>query len=129
MQFCTAINCMDGRAQLPVIHYLQKRFNVAYVDSITEPGPNLILAKQDNAVLVQTILERLSISIDKHNSVGIAIVGHQDCAGNSTPYDEQIAQVKSSVQFLKSRYENVEVIGLWLDTDWAVHEVMDEDSD
>ena len=129
MQFCTAINCMDGRAQLPVIHYLQKRFNVAYVDSITEPGPNLILANQDNAVLVQTILERLSISIDKHNSVGIAIVGHQDCAGNPTPYDEQIAQVKSSVQFLKSRYENVEVIGLWLDTDWAVHEVMDEDSD
>ena len=129
MQFCTAINCMDGRAQLPVIHYLQKRFNVAYVDSITEAGPNLILAKQDNAVLVQTILERLSVSIDKHNSVGIAIVGHQDCAGNPTTYDEQIAQIKSSVQFLENRYENVEVIGLWLDTDWGVHEVMDEDSD
>ncbi len=48
MSFCTTINCMDGRVQLPVIKYLQKHFNVDYVDSITEPGPNLILAKQTN---------------------------------------------------------------------------------
>lgn len=37
---------MDGRVQLPVIKYLQDRFKVQYVDTITEPGPNLILAEQ-----------------------------------------------------------------------------------
>ncbi|MHC5086790.1 MAG: carbonic anhydrase, partial [Planctomycetota bacterium] len=26
MSFCTAINCMDGRVQLPVIPFLQNRF-------------------------------------------------------------------------------------------------------
>ncbi len=118
---------MDGRVQLPVIQYLQKRFNVKYVDSITEAGPNLILAKQNNAALVQAILEKLRISIDKHNSVGIAVVGHQDCTGNPAPYDEQIAYIKKSVQFLCSQYGNTKVIGLWVDSDWEVHEVIDDD--
>ena len=42
MSFCTAINCMDGRVQLPVIRFLQERFKVDYVDVISEPGPNLL---------------------------------------------------------------------------------------
>jgi len=118
---------MDGRVQLPVIQYLQKRFDVKYVDSITEAGPNLILAKQNNTALVQAILVRLNISIDKHNSVGIAIVGHQDCAGNSAPYEEQIRHIRESVQFLRSQHENTEVIGLWIDSDFEVHEIDDDE--
>ena len=118
---------MDGRVQLPVIQYLQKRFDVEYVDSITEAGPNLILAKQKNAALVQAILVRLNISINKHNSVGIAIVGHQDCAGNSAPYEEQIRHIRESVQFLHNQHENTEVIGLWIDSDFEVHEIDDDE--
>jgi len=34
MSYCTVINCMDGRVQLPVIKYLKERFDVDYVDSI-----------------------------------------------------------------------------------------------
>jgi len=45
MRFCTVINCIDGRIQLPVIEYLKIRFNVEYVDTITEAGPNLILSE------------------------------------------------------------------------------------
>ena len=118
---------MDGRVQLPVIQYLQQRFGVRYVDSITEAGPNLILAKQNNAALVQAILIRLNISIDKHNSVGIAIDGHQDCAGNPAPNDEQITHIKESVQFLRSQHGNTKVIGLWIDSDFEVHEVDDDE--
>jgi carbonic anhydrase len=115
---------MDGRVQLPVIQYLRQRFDVRYVDSITEAGPTLILAKKNNAALVHGILGRLRISIDKHNSVGIAIVGHQDCAGNPAPYDDQLAHIRDSVQFLRSQYEDAKVIGLWVDGDWRVHEVV-----
>ena len=32
--FATAINCMDGRVQIPVIEYLKKEFKVDYVDMI-----------------------------------------------------------------------------------------------
>ncbi len=124
MQFCTVINCMDGRVQLPVIMYLQKRFNVEYVDSITEAGPNLILAEQESSALVQSILERLKISIGNHNSVGVAIAGHYDCAGNPALQDEQIMHIQKAMQFLRQQHGTIEIIGLWVDKDWEVHEVI-----
>jgi len=123
MKFCTAINCMDGRVQLPVIKYLQKRFNAEYVDSITEPGPNLILSEEKNTVLIRTIFERLKISIEHHNSVGVAVAGHHDCAGNPAPKDEQIIQIKKAVQLIRQQYQSTEIIGLWVDRNWEVHEL------
>ena len=123
MSFCTAINCMDGRVQLPVINYLRKRFRVEYVDTITEAGPNLIMAARSDAALVQGILRRVSVSIEKHRSVGIAVVGHEDCAGNPAPCADQLAHIRRSVEFLRSRYEGTKVIGLWVDGEWQVHEV------
>ena len=43
--FFTAINCMDGRVQLPVIKYVQEKFDILFVDMITEPGPILYLSE------------------------------------------------------------------------------------
>ena len=123
MEFCTAINCMDGRVQLPVIQYLKKRFNVKYVDSITEPGPNLILAKQKNFSLIKSIFDCISISVDRHNSVGIAIVGHHDCAGNSASQEQQFIHIAEAMQVIKRRYSGVEIIGLWVDKEWVVTEI------
>jgi carbonic anhydrase len=100
MRFCTVINCMDGRVQLPVNRYLQKRFNVKYVDSITEAGPNLILSEEKSITSIQSILERLKISIENHNSAGIAIVGHHDCAGNPAPQNDQIIHPAFSGYFI-----------------------------
>ena len=97
MRFCSVINCMDGRVQLPVIRYLQKRFNVDFVDSITEAGPNLILSEAKKASSTQAIFERLKISVENHHSVGVAIVGHHDCAGNPAPKDDQIEQIKKAI--------------------------------
>ena len=125
MRFCTVINCMDGRVQLPVIRYLKKRFNVEYVDSITEAGPNLILSEQKNKASIQSIVERLKISIENHNSVGIAIVGHYDCAGNPASQNDQIMHIQKAIQFLRQQYENIEIIGLWVDENWEVQEVIE----
>ncbi|MCX8025758.1 MAG: hypothetical protein N3A60_11195 [Thermanaerothrix sp.] len=124
MSFCTAINCMDGRVQLPVIRYLQARFDAPFVDMITEPGPNLILADRSNALKIQSILERLAISVQKHASVGIAVVGHHDCAGNPAPRQTQIAHLQEAVRFLKTHYESLPIIGLWVDENWTVTEVI-----
>lgn len=126
MRFCTVINCIDGRVQIPVISYLQKRFNVEYVDSITEAGPNLILSEEKGITSIQSILERLKISIENHNSVGIAIVGHHDCAGNLAPQNDQIIHIKKAIRFLRQQYENIEIIGLWVDKNWEVHEVIED---
>ena len=123
MQFCSVINCMDGRVQLPVIRYLQKRFNVDYVDSITEAGPNLILSEAKNTSSTQAIFERLKISVENHHSVGAAIVGHHDCAGNPASKNDQIVHIKKAIRLIRQQYENLEVIGLWVDKNWEVHEI------
>jgi len=123
MRFCTVVNCMDGRVQLPVIRFLQQRFDVDYVDSITEPGPNLILYKQKDHGLLRSILARLEISIKNHGSVGIAVVGHAQCAGNPAGKDEQITHIRGAMRFLRQQYDGVEVIGIWVDENRQPHEI------
>ncbi|MDP6778650.1 MAG: hypothetical protein QGI83_17990 [Candidatus Latescibacteria bacterium] len=128
MGFCTAINCMDGRVQLPVIKYLQDRFGAEYVDTITEPGPNLILTEQKDSSSVQSVFKRLAISVENHESVGIAVVGHHGCAGNPSPKEDQISQVQQSIDLLRQTYPSLPMIGLWVDENWEVHEVIGDRS-
>ena len=104
MRFCTVINCMDGRVQLPVIKYLQKRFNADYVDTITEAGPDLILSGSKDTIAVKMILDRLEISVEKHRSVGIAIGGHHDCAGNPAPKKDHIKHIEKAVDLLHQQF-------------------------
>ena len=46
--FVTALNCMDGRVQVPVYEYMKNKYNVDYVDVITAPVINKVIA--DNVV-------------------------------------------------------------------------------
>ncbi len=123
MKFCTAVNCMDGRVQLQVISYLKKRFDAGFVDVITEPGPNRILAERNDPHAVDSIIERITISVEKHGSVGIAIVGHYDCAGNPASRDEQAVQLEKARVALEEQFPDVEIIKLWVDKTWKVNEV------
>ena len=123
MKFCTVINCMDGRVQLPVIKYLQTYFNVSFVDSITEPGPIAILAERETNPLTENILTRLKISIEKHKSVGLAITAHYDCAGNPLAKEMQLKQLQTAIEFIGVQYPTIPIIGLWLDSDFTVKKV------
>ena len=126
MKFCTAVNCMDGRVQLPVIEYLKKRFGAGYVDSVTEPGPVKILAEGSETALIDSILSRVSVSVDKHGSRGVAVVGHYDCAGNPEPKERQLLQIEKSVELLRRNYPQPEIVGLWVDEEWHVHEILSD---
>ena len=123
MIFCTAVNCMDGRTQRPVNEFLRERFAADYVDEITEPGPNGILASRADAATVESILRRVGISVHKHGSGGVAVVGHHDCAGHPVGKDQQIADTLTAATFLASNFPETEVIALWVDENWQVHEI------
>jgi len=120
MSFCTAINCMDGRTQLPVNEYMRKRYGVDYVDTITEPGPIRILAGEGDTVLLESIFARVAISVEKHGSQAICVVGHHDCAGNPVDRETQLVQVEKSVALLGERFPGVEVFGVWVGEQWTV---------
>ena len=99
--FGTVINCMDGRVQLPVNDWLKKRYNLDFIDTITEPGPELVLAESSDNSTIQSIKKKVEISVSRHKSNLVAIVGHMDCAGNpadSRTKQEQIMKTISTVQ-------------------------------
>lgn len=121
MTFCTSIHCMDGRIQEPTIRFLKEKYSVEYVDAITEPGPCKILAENQDPYLMDSIVSRVNISVDKHKSELICVSGHYDCAGNPVERVIQEEQVKTAIGFLSGRYPDVKVIGLWIDRNWRVH--------
>lgn len=120
MSFCTAINCMDGRTQVPVNEYLRDLLKIEYVDTVTEAGPVRILGDEPDSPLAQTILNRVDISTGKHGSLCVAIVAHHDCTGNPASEEEQKGQLDRAVRFMAGRYPLIRILGLWVDAKWSV---------
>lgn len=121
--FATAINCMDGRTQIPVIEYVRKKYRVDYVDMITEPGPIRVLAENKDKLTLESIKRRVGISTEKHGSGHIIIVGHDDCAGNPVEKETQLKQIRESIRTVRSWVPKAEISGLWIDEKWTAHEV------
>ena len=122
-RFATAISCMDGRIQIPVIDYVLRKCKVDYVDMITEPGPIRVLAENLDKSTIESIKRRVAISTGKHNSVHIVIVGHDDCAGNPVEKATQLKQILESIRTVRSWGFRAEILGLWIDDRWVAHEV------
>jgi carbonic anhydrase len=100
---------------------MKKKYGVDYVDSVTEAGPDGILSS--SSPIAESIQKRVSISINKHGSRAIAVVGHDDCAGNPVSKDTHLKNICDSVKLVSAWFKGVDVIGLWVDENWVVHEV------
>ncbi len=122
-KFVTAINCMDGRVQLPVIEYMKNKFNADYVDMITEAGPIKNLADNSDAVKIESVRFRVEVSVAKHGSKVVAIVGHVGCAGNPVERDIQVEQIKKSIELAKTWGFDAEFFGLFVNERWEVEEI------
>jgi hypothetical protein len=126
MSFCTAVMCMDGRVQLSVNAWLRERSGAEYVDTITEAGPDGILARRDQP-LTDGIFERVAISVKAHGSRVIGMVAHADCAGHPVDEAEHRRHVLAAAERLREKFPRCEVLPLWVDAAWCVHEVQPEE--
>ncbi len=122
-KFATALNCMDGRAQLPIIKMVQKLSGAEFVDMITEAGIDEIIASSTDAVLMEGIKKRINISTDNHGSEFIAVVGHDGCAGNPVDEATHRVHIAAACEVLKKQYPAAEVVGIWLDAEFKGHTV------
>jgi len=119
---------MDGRVQDAVKNYMQKNYSVDYVDVVTEPGPNKILAENSDKAIIENIKKRVEISVHHHGSKVVAIIGHFGCAGNPTEKEVQIGHLKKAEETVKSfglpaqAGFPVEIILLWVNGDWQTVE-------
>jgi carbonic anhydrase len=112
-KFATAITCIDGRVQQPIVDWMKLNMNVNYVDLITEPGPDKALT--DGPVhIIDEIVRKVSFSILHHSSNIVAVTGHHDCAANDADKEEHIEQILEGVRVLLAYQINARVLGLWL---------------
>ena len=116
--FATALNCMDGRVQLPVNKAVRSLFGVSHVDTITEAGIVRFLSAEPHSRQTTAALSSIRISLDKHGSRGIAVAAHHDCAGNPCSDVAQQEQLHRAVAFLKKRFATCKIVGLWIGNDW-----------
>jgi hypothetical protein len=118
-KFATALNCMDGRVQIPVIEFLKKKYKVDFVDMITEPGIDKVLSEGDKKT-INEIKEKIEISVKKHKSKVVAIVGHTDCLGNPVGKEEHLQDIRKCKEIIKSMKLKAKILGLWINEDWKV---------
>ena len=116
--FACAINCMDGRIQDTVKNYMKENYHVDYVDMVTEPGPNKILADNLDMPVIENIKKRVGISVEHHGAKAIAIVGHFGCAGNPVEKEEQIGHLKEAKKTIESFGFEAEIVLLWVGQGW-----------
>ena len=115
---------MDGRVQAAVKNYMQQNYNVDFVDMITEPGPNKILAENTDEAVISDIKKCVDISVNHHGSKVVAIVGHFGCAGNPAEKQEQIEHLRQAQKTVESFGFNVEVVLLWIGEGWETAEAV-----
>lgn len=126
--YAAAINCIDGRIQLPVINWIKDRFGVDYVDNITDAGPNRTLS-QHLEPYITDIKHNLTISVKGHGSKIVTLSGHHDCVRNPVSRDLQIRQVMEGVETLRSWDLPVRILGLYVNENWEVEVLYDSADD
>lgn len=117
--FGTAVNCMDGRTQLPVIGWLKTNYGLDHVDMITEPGADKAVTSGPEWQ-VASVKARVLFTVNAHGSKVIAVVGHHDCAGNPVSKVEHQEMTGRAVEVIASWDLGVDIVGLWVDEKWQV---------
>jgi carbonic anhydrase-like protein len=122
-EFGTVINCIDGRTQQPVIDYIRQKYAVDIVDMITFPGADGIFSDELRNMELSLAKQSASISVEKHKSRIIAIVGHYDCAGNPGDKNYHSVQVRKAVEEISLWKLTAKVIGLYVNEKWQLEEI------
>jgi len=115
---------MDGRVQDAVKNYMKENYGADYVDMVTEPGPNKILADNLDKAIIENIKKRVEVSVHHHGSKVVAIVGHFGCAGNPTEKEEQIKHLQEAKKTVELFGFPVDIVLLWVNGDWQTVELV-----
>jgi hypothetical protein len=127
-KFGTAINCIDGRVQASVTDWIKLHTGVQYVDMITEPGADRLMASEGAEEIV-SIFDKLNLSIRAHQSRIVAVCGHFDCAANPVDPEKHKVQIEESVELIGSWNLGIRIVGLYVNEWDSVDLIYDSDSE
>jgi hypothetical protein len=126
-RFAVAINCFDGRAQVPPMDWLRSTCGVDYIDVITEPGAVKCLS-EGVPDLIPAIRRKVQLALKFHAPTVIAVVGHHDCLANPVSKEEQWEQIRQGVRVVDSWGVLVRVVGLYVNEWRSIDLVSDTQS-
>ena len=125
-KFGTAINCIDGRTHEAVIDHMKKKCNIDGVDMVTFPGVDGILSSgeiKSVAEIITLLRNAVAISVEKHGSHIIAVVGHHDCAGNPGDREHHYSHIRKAMANVSSWKFPVQVLGLYVNEMREIEEI------
>jgi len=126
--FGTALTCIDGRVHLPVISWMRDMLLVDYVDLVTYPGADGLLAG-DAERATRLLKGSVDISVQRHASPVLALVAHHDCAANPGTAEAHRDQLLRGLRTLQGWNLGVKLIALWITEQWQVDVVRTRGAD
>lgn len=111
--FGVVVTCIDGRIQRAVQEGLRQWLEVDFIDVVTLPGADAVLAERPDEA--PWVWHALQVSLVTHAAQRVVIVGHTDCAANPVTALAHSAQISQAVETLRDRLGVVEVEGMLLD--------------
>lgn len=116
------LNCIDGRAQLPVINWILDSYDVDCVDMITEPGMDGVISR--NHETFEVLAKKVELSVRVNNASVIFVAAHHDCRGNPASEEEHCEHVRKAVERVRQEFPRMPIVGVWVDHDWKAQEVV-----
>lgn len=126
--FFTSVGCMDGRSEYAVAKWGREKFSVKYADAITEAGlVGLIAGRKPDEGLLNSLKNKILISIEKHHSKNVVVSGHQECAGNLVSDSRHKKDVLKTAEVINAIVlDKAKVIPVFVkrnNMDWTVEEL------
>jgi len=120
--FATMVCCIDGRTQEPLRAWTAQHFAVDFVDTITEPGVDGVLAT--DAEQFEAIIQKIGASIDAHGASGVVVAGHHDCAAHPVGGRAHMRDARRAAEHLRPAFPSLPVIAAWVDEQWCVRPLL-----
>ena len=90
---------------------------------VTFPGSDGIFSSGDHSEEIALIRRAISVSMEKHGSKIIAVVGHYDCAGNPGDSGHHHIHIQRAMREVSSWNLHVQIIGLYVDDKREIEKV------
>ena len=110
-RFATVVTCIDGRIHGPLGEWIRDRLDVEYLDLITEPGADRMLATAGPTALTR-LLDAVGVSRTAHGSGTLVLAGHADCAGNPVSEAEHHDQLRRAAARLADRLPELRILAV-----------------
>ena len=122
-RFAALIDCTSKAMGWEFFPYLREKLKVDYVDLIVPPKPNEVVLLFENKSIIETLKIKLLLSIQKHETALLVLVGDPSCKGKELPLEQFKKHVLQAAKLIKAWRLPVTILGLWQHKDQKIQEI------